>query len=314
MEPYAIALICIASIVVFLLTLFVVGGYFFFKGIFKRKPFSLLGDKPNETGQRVFVKEERRKAIEHLDTLPNEKQEVVTFDGLTLRGELFKAPNGNPDGKLLICVHGYTSHGRREFAAYVPHVHDLGVDVLLVDDRAHGDSDGKYTGFSVLDRIDVKYWVEKMKPNYKKIYLFGISMGAATSAMVAADMPEIAGLLFDCGFTSPIEAFRATGTRHAPRFVVDPVFFFGRIWCKILLGFDFMKVSALEEIKKVKCPCVFVQGTADVIVPPHMSNQMYEACGSERKRQELFEGAEHVASYYLEKDRYVEILKDFFAK
>jgi hypothetical protein len=173
MEPYVIALICIASIIAFLLIFLMVGGYFFFKGIFKRKPFSLLGDKPNESGQRVFVKEERKKAIEHLDTLPHEKHEVVTFDGLTLCGKLFRTPKDNPDGKLLICVHGYTSHGRREFAAYVPHVHDLGVDVLLVDDRAHGDSEGDYTGFSVLDRIDVKYWVEKMRADYKKIYLFG---------------------------------------------------------------------------------------------------------------------------------------------
>jgi hypothetical protein len=40
---------------------------------------------------------------------------------------------------------------------------------------------------------------------------------------------------------------------------------------------------------------------------------MYEACGSDNKRQEIFDGAEHVASYYIEKERYVEILKDFLA-
>lgn len=312
METYEIVLICVAILVALILAVLVVSGYFFFKEIFKRKPFSLLGDKPNETGQRKLVKEERKKAIEHLDTLPHEKMEVVTFDGLTLRGKLFCTPKENPDKKLLICVHGYTSHGRREFAAYVPHVHDLGVDVLIVDDRAHGDSDGTHTGFSVLDRIDVKYWVEKMKPDYEKIYLFGISMGAATVAMVAADMPEISGVLFDCGFTSPVEAFKVTGKRMAPSFITTPVFFFGRLWCKLILGFDFKKVSALEEVKKAKCPFIFVQGSADVTVPLFMSNQMFEACGSDKKRQEIFEGAEHVASFYLEKDRYVALLKDFF--
>ncbi len=313
MEPYQIALITIAAIIVFILALLSVSGYLFFKGIFKRKPFNLLGDKKGESDQRAMITEERRKAIEHLDTLPHQKEEVVTFDGLTLRGKLFKTTKENSQNKLVICIHGFTSHGRREFAAYVPHFHDLGIDCLLVDDRGHGDSDGKYIGFSCLDRIDVKYWVEKYRNHYEKIYLFGISMGAATAAMVAADMPEdIKGVLFDCGFTSPIGAFRATAEKFCPRFLTDQVFFFGRIWCKLILGFDFMKVSALEEVKKAKCPFLFIQGTEDTIVPPYMSDQMFEACGSQNKRQEKFEGGEHVASYYIEKDRYVALMEEFF--
>ncbi len=315
METYEIVLITLASIVGFLLVVYALCGYLFFNGIFKRKPFSLLGEKPGESPQRQMITEGRRKAIEHLDTLSYEQMEVNSFDGLLLKGKMFKTPT--PDGRrrLIICVHGYTSHGRREFAAYVPHFHDLGMDVLLVDDRGHGDSEGTHTSFSCLDRVDVKDWIDKVKDNYDKIYLFGISMGAATVAMVAADVPDIAGVLFDCGFTSPLETFKATVkhiTPFMPAFVTNPVFFFGRMWCKLTLGFDFKKTSALKEVKKAQCPFLFIQGTADTVVFPYMSDKMFEACGSENKRQEKFEGGEHVASYYIETERYVALLKEFF--
>lgn len=312
METYEIIIVAIVAVVVAVVALFAVAGYSFFKGIFKRKPFSLLGEKKHETEQRILIKEARKKAIEHLETLPVEMLDVTTFDGLTLKGRLYKTSNDNPDKRIVICVHGYTSHGRREYAAYVPFLHSQGLDVLLVDDRAHGDSEGTHTGFSVLDRIDVKYWVEKMKADYEKIYLFGISMGAATVAMVGADMPEIAGVVFDCGFTEPMEVFKATVKRHAPVIFALPVFFFGRIWCKLILGFDFKKVSALEEVKKAKCPFLFIHGTADPTVPKYMSDEMYAACGSDNKVQAIFEGAEHVACYYLETERYENLLKEFF--
>lgn len=312
METYQIILIVLACVAAFVLMFFAVGGLAFFLGIFKRKPYSELGDKKHETEQRKFVKEERRKAIAYLRGIPCEKTEITAFDGTVLRGRLYKSEE-NGERRLVICVHGFTSHGLREFAAVTPYLNSLGLDALLVDDRAHGESDGKYSGFSVLDRIDVKGWVEKYKQSYEKIYLYGISMGAATVAMVAADMKEdISGVVFDCGFTSPADSFAAVMKKACPHLSGKPIFFFGRIWCKLILGFDFKKVSALEEIKKAECPFLFIQGDCDPTVPKEMSDRMFASCGSKNKRQEIFNGAEHVASLYVERERYEKLLKDFF--
>lgn len=311
MEIYQIVLIVFGAIFAFLLLFFIAGSFGFFCGIFKRKPYNELGDKRHETEQRKFVKEERRKAIEHLRTVDCEKYEITAFDGITLRGKMFRAKEKSD--RLIICVHGFTSHSFREFGAVTPYLNSLGLDVLLVDDRAHGASDGKYTGFSVLDRIDVKGWVEKFRPEYKDLYLYGISMGAATSAMVAGDIPDkIDGVIFDCGFTCPEDAFLVplVKIKHFGKILLA----FGDVWCRIILKFSFKKVSALETIKNAKCPFVFIQGDKDPTVTVDMSNRMYASCGSAVKSQEIFAGAEHVGCYYVDKPRYEKILADFFEK
>lgn len=293
---------------------FLIGGLCFFLNTFKRRDSDVYGVAPDEgaSEQKKMRYEARRNAIDYVNTLSCEEMEIESFDGTKLVGRLYCAEKS--EGRLVICVHGYNSNGKRCFGAFVPEFNNLNLDVLVVDDRAHGDSEGKYTGFTVLDRIDVKCWVEMMKPRYDDIYLFGTSMGASTVGLVAADMPEIAGLIFDCGFTSPIEAFRTKVKDKIPPFLYEPVFFFGRMWSKIILGFYFKKVSTLEAMKDVKCPVLFVQGGNDKIVPQEMAEQLFEACGSENKRLEIFEEAEHSACFYVDKERYLSLLEEFFAK
>ena len=86
------------------------------------------------------------------------------------------------------------------------------------------------------------------------------------------------------------------------------------MWCKIILGFDFKKVSTLEAMKDVKCPVLFVHGGNDKIVPKEMAEELFEACGSENKRLEIFDEAEHSASFYVDKERYLALLDEFFAQ
>jgi alpha-beta hydrolase superfamily lysophospholipase len=280
---------------------------------FKRKPFELYDTTPEEkmSEQKRAKNAERKKEIDHVETLPCQILDVTSFDGIKLTGRLFRAEE-NGEKRLVICVHGYKSNGRRCYGGFVPVLNGMGLDALVIENRAHGDSEGDYTGFSVLDRVDVKYWVEKMSENYDKIYLMGSSMGASTAGLVTADLPEIKGLVFDCGFTEPIEAFRTRVGDKVPPFVSEPTFFFGRMWCKMILGFDFKKVSTLEEMKKIQCPVLFIQGAKDTIVPKEMAEAMYEACPSENKKLEIFEEAEHGASFYVERERYVALLEEFF--
>lgn len=289
-----------------------IGGLCFFLSTFKRKDSDIYGIAPNDkmSEQKKRRYEVRKQEIDHLATLPCQEMELESFDGKRLVGRLYRAKTN--EKRLAICVHGYRSNGRRCYAGYVPVLNDLNLDVLIVENRAHGDSEGDYTGFSVLDRIDVKMWAQKMKDDYDQIYLIGISMGASTCGLVAADMPEIAGVVLDCGFTSPIDAFRVRVESKMPPFLSEPVFFFGRMWCKMILGFDFKKVSTLAEMEKVQCPVLIIHGSEDKIVPQEMAEKLFEACASENKRLEIFEGAEHSTSFYVDRERYTALLEEFF--
>lgn len=87
----------------------------------------------------------------------SEKVSIQSFDGLTLRGEFFEG-EGEPDSTVLL-VHGYRCNRRREYAAIARFYLEAGYNVLLVDNRAHGESDGRYIGFGILDREDCYRWV-----------------------------------------------------------------------------------------------------------------------------------------------------------
>ena len=77
-------------------------------------------------------------------SLPCEHVTVKSNDGLTLHGDYY--PAEKPSDNLVICFHGYTS-ARMSSCSFAAYMHKLGFDCLLVDNRAHGDSEGEYIGF-----------------------------------------------------------------------------------------------------------------------------------------------------------------------
>ena len=91
--------------------------------------------------------------------------------------------------KLFICVHGFTGSGKKDFASLARTYYLNGYNVLLVDNRRHGQSEGKYVGFGVLDRLDLRNWVKYVINRFGsnvQIFLHGISMGAATVLMASS--------------------------------------------------------------------------------------------------------------------------------
>ena len=69
--------------------------------------------------------------------------------------------------------------------SYGEKYYEMGYNVLLPNNRAHGNSEGNYIGMGWLDKDDIACWVNwinKQDPN-AKIILHGVSMGAATTMM-----------------------------------------------------------------------------------------------------------------------------------
>lgn len=66
--------------------------------------------------------------------------------------------------------------------------------MLLVDARAHGQSEGKFIGFGCKDRYDALKWIDwmiKKAGNGIRIVLMGNSMGGATVLMASGlNLPE----------------------------------------------------------------------------------------------------------------------------
>lgn len=93
------------------------------------------------------------------------------------------AAESQAETKVAICVHGYRSFGLYDLGPKAKLLRDAGYNLLIVDNRAHGMSDGKYIGFGNPDTYDIMKWCEFVKDRFGEnvsILLVGLSMGAAT--------------------------------------------------------------------------------------------------------------------------------------
>ena len=83
-----------------------------------------------------------------------QKPEELTIrsrDGLKLCGSYLEAPDAK--ACMLLC-HGYRSRGGLDFALVLRTLYEHGCSVLVIDQRAHGRSEGKYIAYGVLERYD----------------------------------------------------------------------------------------------------------------------------------------------------------------
>ena len=240
-------------------------------------------------------------------------QEVRTksFDGTLLRGKW--VPAKNPRATIIL-FHGYHTNYIHDFSGIFGLYHSLGLNLLLVRQRAHGESGGKYITFGVRERKDVLSWVEFHNRTHgmDNVFLGGMSMGASTLLFAAGEdlPPNVRGITADCGFSSPYEILGHIIRRdfHLPPKLVLPLM---DVWARALGGFSFYECNSRQTLARTKIPVLFIHGTGDTFVPCSMSQAGYDACASHREIH-LIEGAEHGRSYLFDPERLTKALTDFF--
>ncbi len=246
-----------------------------------------------------------------------DKVEITSFDGLKLRGILVYADK--PSEKTVLAIHGFKSCGINEYSAYIRVYHNLGYNVLVPDDRAHGVSEGKFIGFAWHDRRDCIEWtkfiINKFGEN-SSVLLHGISMGSATvmNASGEPDLPEqVKGVVSDCGYSCAWDVCKHVLKRnfHLPSF---PVLYVANIINQFVCGYSLKKSSSVNQLKNSKVPFLFIHGANDDFVPTRMVYEVHKACASEIKELYVFDGADHAESYYVCRDEYLKALYGFIEK
>ncbi len=254
-----------------------------------------------------------KEAGEWLDTLETEPLEITSFDGLRLHGEFI---NKNSK-KTIILMHGYRSHWRGDFGIALPFYLELGFNLLMVDQRCHGKSQGRYITYGAHERFDCRDWIkaviEKVGPD-SEVFLSGMSMGAST-VLLAAGLelpPQVKGIVADCGFTCGYDIVKNTAqsvVRFMPKIIMDSVNFL----CRIFANFDLKESNTLVAMQRCKTPILFIHGTHDTFVPCEMTLRNHGTCAA-KKELLTVRGAEHGMSYLIEEERCRETLKNFINK
>ena len=82
---------------------------------------------------------------------PFERVEITSRDGLRLVGRFYPAENS--DNRLEIFFHGWRGAALRDGCGAAGLTQKSGVNLLLVDQRAHGESDGNVITFGIREAL-----------------------------------------------------------------------------------------------------------------------------------------------------------------
>jgi len=241
--------------------------------------------------------------------LPCEHEEIRSFDGLILHARYYQFKRGAP---IEIMFHGYRGNAERDLCGGIQRCFTLKRNVLLVDQRASGSSGGKVITFGVFESRDCVDWVRFAANRWpeSKLIITGISMGASTVLMAAAEElpPSVVGVIADCGFTTAKDIIcKCVKDMKLPTKLVYP---FIRLGALLYGKFDPEENSAVEAVQKTRLPVIFFHGEKDNFVPYLMSVENYCVCHSPKRLVGMPE-AGHGMSYLVEPERYLHELRDF---
>ena len=242
-----------------------------------------------------------------------ESVSVISRDGLKLYGKYYHTADGAP---LVIFFHGYRSAGIRDGNGAFLISKRRGYNVLIVDQRAHGKSEGKVMSFGINERLDCLQWIAYANERFgmkTPILLIGLSMGASTVLMASGEeLPDnVRGIIADCPFSSPKEIIQTV--MKSMKLPVKLLYPLVKLSAAIFGGFDLEEISATDAVKKSTVPILFIHGEDDRFVPCSMGQACYDCCMSE-KQIFLVKGAGHGLSHCVDAKGYEETVDKFLDK
>jgi pimeloyl-ACP methyl ester carboxylesterase len=212
--------------------------------------------------------------------------EDVSFkapDGTELRG--WWVPAADAKGSVIL-AHGL-NRSRIEMVKKVPFLHGLGWNALLFDMRHHGESGGAATTFGQLEKDDVHAATVLVRARATgPVVLWGVSLGAATVMLAAADDKAVAGVVCDSSYRSLpdtvhhhmslFRGFRWWTGIVPPWPTADEVLF----WMGRRGGFD----PATTDVRAAAArlagrPALFVANTEDPRMPKEIAFELKQAAG-----------------------------------
>lgn len=274
----------------------------------KASPYEYADDE-----QSRAVKSILDAAIAEFEKAEFEKVSIISHDGLKLAGRYYHVKDGAP---LEIQCHGYKGNAVRDFSGNWRIAKEAGRNILLIDERCHGDSEGHTITFGILERKDVLKWIEYANKRFGNVpvMLSGVSMGAATVLMTSEmDLPKnVTCILADCPYDAPsniIKKVLGTDMGMPVKYVYPLIRFGGILYGK----FNLDAASPVEAVKNSKVPILLIHGDDDRFVPCRMSANIHRAA-SDKIEFYTIHNAGHAMNYVTAPEQYTRIVHAFTEK
>ena len=229
---------------------------------------------------------------------------ITASDGAALRAWSIHPQRANGDAVLLLHGLGDNRMGMTGYAAVLL---ANGFSVLLPDSRAHGASGGAIATFGLLERNDIREWVEflEAKGHPRCVFGLGESMGAAQLLQSLDAGAHFCAVVAE----SPFASFREIAyDRMGQPFHLGP--WVGRTLLRPLVevaflrarwkyGLNMEQISPEESVARANIPVLLIHGVVDSNIPVRHSRLIFINVHSRDAKTQLWEvpGADHCGAF-----------------
>ena len=214
--------------------------------------------------------------------------------------------------KAVIVIPGRMEAGTYSYYFSEPY-RQAGYNVLAIDNRAHGLSEGRYNTIGLKEYKDILNWAKFLheEKGIETVVLHGICIGSATAlyACVSEDSPDyIKAMTADGMYINFHESLKNHLIEKK-----KPIFPFTQeimMMMFLVAGKSAKKYGPINEIKKLKKPILFIYSKEDIYSVPELGQKLYDTCPAP-KRLEWFAHGEHSHVRINQVEQYDNTVKQF---
>src|SRR5690606_30961518 len=203
--------------------------------------------------------------------------DILSEDGKTKLSGWVLEPEGQPK-ITIIFSHGYGENRIEEgmpFLSLAKELLDNGYRIITFDFRNSGESEGDMTTIGVKEKLDLLGVINWANNHFEEpIGLLGVSMGAGTSLLAAAESKDVIAVVADSPFSDLHEYLKENMPKwsHLPDFPFTPLIL---NIIPLLVNIDLNDAIPINALDKLHMrPVLFLHNIGDDLIPYNESEKM----------------------------------------
>ncbi len=234
----------------------------------------------------------------------------ASIDGTGIRGWWVPAEGS---GRTAVVCHGVGAF-KADMLEFMYVLHEGGYNVLALDFRGHGDSDGHTVTYGRLEQWDIIKGVDWVRGRHpaacRRIVGVGWSMGAASLILAAAEDARIEALHVDAAYARTFDIARVI-TQTQPAVFRPAGLYLGTALGSLESGTNLFTLAPVAVVDAISPrPVMFVHGTMDTIIPIEQGRQLFAAAREPKFWHEIA-GAGHCQTQAIDTPVYDERMLAF---